>query len=179
MDDRDIKLVTDIKNGNVASFEELVKIYQKPLYSFVYKIMRSDLFIEDIVQETFLKIYKNIEKFDIKKKFSTWAFEIAKNTAISYLRKSKKHIPITDIEISVPEMHYENTIRHENKELVNKILSEMEKKYKEVLGLFYFEELSYEEIAKKLKLSINTVRTRIRRGKNILMQKLKENGQEI
>ncbi|HSX48850.1 MAG TPA: RNA polymerase sigma factor [Candidatus Saccharimonadales bacterium] len=169
----DRNLVNEIKNGNVLAFEILVKRYQRPFYSFVFKITGNDLIVEDILQETFLKIYKNIDKFDIKRKFSTWAFEIAKNTAISHLRKEKSKVSLKNIDISIDETHYENAIKQENKRVIGKILNKMDSKYKSAVKLFYFDELSYKEISDKLNLPINTVRTRISRGKKIVSDVLR------
>lgn len=170
----DRELILKIKSGDVLAFEVLVKRYQRPLYSFVNKIVKDDSQSDDVVQETFFKIYKSIERIDIDRKFSTYAFEIAKNTAISYLRSLKKYISIDQIEIEFEDTSFDKLIADSQKEKVKKALLNLPQKYQEVIRLYYFSDLSYKEIGKKLGLPVNTVRTHLSRAKKSLKDVLNE-----
>src|SRR5579859_1664277 len=98
MEELDESLIKRVQDGDVSAFKTIVKRYQRPLFSFVFRIMHDEHVSEDVVQETFFKIYKAIDRIDINRKFSTFAFEVAKNSAISYLRKIKKQVSINDID---------------------------------------------------------------------------------
>ena len=87
-------LIQQYLKGDEKSLEILIARYLKPIYSFVYKNVGNPSEAEDITQEVFIKIWKNIKKFDQNKNFKPWIFQIAKNTSIDFLRK-KKSIPFS------------------------------------------------------------------------------------
>jgi RNA polymerase sigma factor (sigma-70 family) len=169
----DMELVTAIQKGDILSYEELVKRYQRGIFVFVVRLIRDEHTASDIVQETFIKTYQHIDRIDTTKKFSTYIFEIAKNTAFSYLRKLKQHISLDDIvNVGEEESFIEEIYRWDVIHCVRTAVSALPQKYRQVISLYYFEELSYEEISKKLSLPINTVRTHLKRAKNILKKEL-------
>jgi len=169
----DNALVQSIQEGNILAYEELVKRYQKGLYVFVMRIIRDEHASSDIVQETFIKTYRHIYSIDTSKKFSTYIFEIAKNTAISYIRGRKKHVSLESIaNVQEEESFIEKIYRWDLANAVHLSVSRLPKKYNRVISLYYFEDLSYEEISKKLSLPINTVRTHLARAKGQLKKDL-------
>ncbi|MFA6919366.1 MAG: sigma-70 family RNA polymerase sigma factor, partial [Patescibacteria group bacterium] len=91
----DEQLVQQYLSGDEKSLEVLIQKYLKPIYNFVYRYVGDMANAEDLTQEVFVKVWKNIKKFDRKKSFKTWIFCIAKNTAFDYLRK-KKSIPLSN-----------------------------------------------------------------------------------
>jgi RNA polymerase sigma-70 factor (ECF subfamily) len=93
----DKKLIQQYLKGDEKSLEVLIAKYLKLIYSFVYKNVGDQASAEDITQESFIKVWKNIKKFDQKKNFKPWLFQIAKNTSIDFLRK-KKSIPFSRFE---------------------------------------------------------------------------------
>ena len=96
--DKDDKtIIYEYLNGDEKSLEILIQRYLKPIYSFVYRNVGDQAFAEDITQEVFVKVWKNIKKFDQKRDFKPWIFQIAKNASIDYLRK-KKSIPFSRFE---------------------------------------------------------------------------------
>ena len=88
----DRQLVSDFLGGKDAAFEELLKRYLKPVYNFLYQMTNNPSVIDDLTQETFVKVWKNLAKYNPEKSFKTWIFTIARNSAIDYFRK-KKTIP--------------------------------------------------------------------------------------
>jgi len=161
----DEKLVLRIKNGDIAAFEILVKRYQKRLFYFVYRLTRDFGVSEEIVQDTFLNLYKTFDRVDTQKKFSPYIFQIAKNVAFSYLRKHKKEISLNEELAQDSETVYEKLIRSDMVNLVRAKLNELSLPNRRIIMLYYFEDLSYNQIRKKLKLPLNTVKTRLRRAK--------------
>lgn len=85
----DEQLIKNYLKGDDNSLEILIRRYLKPIYFFVYGYTKDEQKAEDIAQEVFVKIWKNLKKFDKNKNFKTWIFTIAKNTALDYLKKKK------------------------------------------------------------------------------------------
>lgn len=164
----DEELVRKVQEGDILAFEILVRRYQGKLINFVSRMVFDRSAAQEITQDSFLKTYRTVSKINTRKKFSTYLFEVAKNTAIDYLRKTKKAVPLTE---NVPA---------EQHNLMEKIdvhwaIDELPKTHKNVIRLYYFVGLSYVEISKHLKLPINTVRTHLRRAKLQLKKLLKVN----
>ncbi len=163
----DEELVAEIQQGDVLAFEVLVKRYQRRLFSFVFRIVYDTHAAEEVVQDALFGAYKTIHRVDTTKKFSSYLFTIAKNTAISYLRRRKHTVSLDVIEeqASEEETFYENLVEAEQKHRVKEAINELDDIYRRVITLYYFDDLSYEEISKKLEVPINTVRTHLSRGK--------------
>ena len=170
---RDEALVSEVAEGNISAFEELVTRYQKKLHAFVFTIVWDEAAAQDIVQESFISLYKTIDRIDTEKKFSAYLFSITRNYAISYLRSRKVHAPLEVAEAVAgsdnPELRLEE--KDENRR-IQAALDIIDNKYKEVIMLYYFDDLSYEEIAKHLGVPVNTVRTHLKRAKEALRRVL-------
>jgi RNA polymerase sigma-70 factor (ECF subfamily) len=178
----DKELIQGFLNGEDAgSFEILIKRYLKDIYSFSYHFSKSQAEAEDITQETFVKIWKNLSKFDGKKKFKTWIFSIAKNTAIDYFRK-KRSVPFSFFDNEETGETFADTVKDEMplqdelaelslmKDKLDIAIKKLPAIYKNIIFLRYTEDLTFEEISEAYDESINTVKSRYRRG----MSKLKD-----
>jgi RNA polymerase sigma-70 factor (ECF subfamily) len=164
----DEQLVLAVQEGDVFAFEVLVGRYQKKLHSFVSRMVSDSQMAQDIVQEAYINLYKTIDRIDAKRSFSIYVFSIARNTAISYLRQKKKHISLDMIELAEEERLYEQLVTRETQQTVRRAVAKLEPKYRRVIRLYYFDDVSYEQIAKSLQLPVNTVRTYLFRAKKIL-----------
>ncbi len=152
----------------------MVKRYLKPIYSFIYRNIGNPEAAEDITQETFVKVWKNLKKpalspskgFDSKKgKFSTWIFTIAKNASIDFLRKKKRIVPLDlnepiDCEISPEQKAYNKS----KENFLTNVLTQLSPKYKEVLVLRYQKNFTFRKIAEELGKPVNTIKSWHRRG---------------
>lgn len=168
----DEELVIHIKRGDVLSFEELVKRYQRRLFSFVVHIVHDRHTAEEVVEDTLFAVYRTIDQIDTSKKFASYLFTIAKNTAISRLRQLKKHVSLEAIEHMAANdaSVYDNLILAEQRRSIRTAMQRLEEKYRTVIRLYYFDDLSYEEISRKLHLPINTIRTHLSRAKKSLRE---------
>src|SRR4030042_3294402 len=166
----DEELVRMVQEGDIIAFETLVRRYQQRLFVFVNRFVRSDKDSEEIIQDSLVKLYVNIGAVDTEKRLSSYLFGIAKNTAYTLLRKRGfPAIPFDDVEeIETDARIYEKLVQKENNETVRKALSSIDHKYRKILKLYYFDDLSYEEISERESLPLNTVRTRLRRAKDAL-----------
>ncbi|MDD5433604.1 MAG: RNA polymerase sigma factor [Candidatus Pacebacteria bacterium] len=163
------------QQGNVEAFGFLVKKYQDRMQRYIKRIIQGHEEANDISQNVFLKAFENIQGFNTKQRFSPWIYRIAHNETVNYLRK-KKPLLLFDFDVFLP--HYnlgKDDIENEaeKKDLSQKIerfLGELSLKQKEVLLLYYFQELSYQEIADVLKIPIATVGVRIKRAKEAIKE---------
>jgi RNA polymerase sigma-70 factor (ECF subfamily) len=172
---KDSELISKYLDGDEKSLEVLIKRYIKQLYGFAYKYMRDDARADDVVQEAFIKAWKNLRNFDINGNFKAWLFSIAKNTALDLLKK-KRAVPFSEIENENGENFFEESIpdtlplpedfliKKTLKGDVKKMLSRISKKYQEVISLRYEDGLTFREIAKVLGEPLNTVKSRHRRA---------------
>jgi len=175
----DQQLISAYLKGDEKSLEVLIKRYLKQIYGFTYKYVRDAQNAEDITQEVFVKVWKNIRKFNKQKDFKPWIYAIAKNTSLDFLKKKK---PLLFSEMENGKNAFVENIRDKSllpdkiaEQLdINKILiSEMNKlsaKYRLVLSLYYNDCFNFREIAKILGESLNTVKSRHRRGLILLRE---------
>jgi RNA polymerase sigma-70 factor (ECF subfamily) len=176
----DEELVKNFLAGDEMAFEDLLKRYLKPIYNFIFRFVYDRDAVEDLTQETFLKVWKNIKRFDPEKRFKTWIFTIAKNTAFDYLKK-KKTVPFSFFTDEGGENWLENIADEhilpdvilERKNLAEELEAILEKlppHYRAILLLHYKEDFSLHEIAEILGEPYNTIKSRHQRG----LLKLKE-----
>jgi RNA polymerase sigma-70 factor (ECF subfamily) len=169
MNAEDNKLIEEYLAGDTASFEKLVQKYLKPVYNFLFHLISDKAILDDLTQETFVKAWKNLERFDRSKNFKTWIFTIARNTAWDYLKK-KKAIPFSAFEDEEGNNKLEQI--SDNAILPDEILMDAESKinlgeklqelpahYRALLLLHYKDELSLQEISVILKKPYNTVKS--------------------
>lgn len=181
MEENDENLIKEYLGGNQESFKLLIERHTPSIYNFSVHFVGKD-YAKDIVQDVFLKAWKNIKRFDIKKaSFKTWIFKITRNTITDYLRK-KKMIPFSFLnseeenfadsiedEVVLPD---EALAKIEDVELLNNFLDKMPINYREVLVLYYQEDMTFKEIGELLGKPLNTVKSYHRRALIMLRELL-------
>lgn len=160
-------------------FEDIYSMYKEDVYHFINKLCnyQSDL-ADDITQETFLKAYINIGKFEGNSSLKTWLFTIAKNTLFTEMKKKKVDFVSTDIldilGISSRENIYQKNEQEELLSLVFEIIHTLPDNMKEVfLARIYLED-SYEKIAKDMSISVSSAKVLVFRARKQIKKKLKE-----
>lgn len=170
----DEQLAKLVQGGEVEKFGVLMERYQGKLFRYGKKFLSSEDNIEDVVQDVFIKTYQNIKSFDTSQKFSPWIYRIAHNTYINAIKKdSRGPLYLFDFDTLISHTVTEDSVAREQeqkemKEMVDKGLSEIELKYREILILFYIEDLSYKEISDILHIPVGTVGVRIMRARELL-----------
>ncbi|MCM2338979.1 MAG: RNA polymerase sigma factor [Burkholderiales bacterium] len=169
----DEELVKIYKDGEDMALKYLIERYYSPVYNFTLRLVTKEN-TADIIQETFIKVWKNIYKYDIQKSsFKTWIFTIAKNTTTDFLRK-KKSILFSDLDEN-DETFSENITdesllpdeilqKLQDSELLNKKLEKLSLSKRTILIFHYQEELTFDEISKILEKPLNTVKSQHRRA---------------
>jgi len=177
----DKNLIQRYLKGDSASLDLLIEKYFKMVYAFVYKNVGSEPDAEDITQEVFVKVWKNIKKFDQNKDFKPWVFQIAKNTSIDFLRK-RKTIPFSKFENEKGQNPLVENIASAPLNLIEKIsdkktvlgaLQGLTEKEQKLIKMRHMEGLSFRQIAEILKESINTIKSRYRRTLSSLRSHIK------
>ncbi len=163
-----------VQSGDIDVFGELIKRYEAKMLRYAKKFLFNYEDAEDIVQEVFLKAYINIQSFDAGRKFSSWLYRIAHNEFINAIKKKKRQpLLLFDSDTLFPRLASKERAdtkvnEQEISQMLDKCLNKLNAKYREPLILYYFEELSYKEIADVLRIPIATVGIRLQRGKKIM-----------
>ena len=166
--DEDLGLINKFKAGQMEGFEMLVKKYHNRLVNIANSLTGNTSDAEDIAQEAFLKVYRNLNDFRNQARFSSWLYRITLNTAYDHLRKNKHR------NASLDEMDYSNISDNKPredvlaKETLRKALDKIPFGFRSALILKEIEGLSYEEIAQTLKIRLGTVESRIFRARRML-----------
>ena len=177
----DEKLILRFQEGDINAYNELVKRYKDRLLNFVLRYFNNVEQAEDVVQDTLIKLYTHASYYKNVAKFSTWIFTIAKNNALTELRKNKRKKTDslwTDdgqvIDINSKEESLDSKVQNEIAiDQLNKFLDEIPENFRMAVVLRDFQELSYEEITKILEIPIGTIKSRINRGRIQLAEKMK------
>ncbi len=172
----DEKLVEKIRSENSELFAEIIERYQQKLYRYLRYLTNRPGEAEDILQDVFIKAYRNLLDFNTKKKFSSWIYRIAHNEGVNSIKKLNRRKKISLQGLGkidfVPngknDSPLDAQVRKEIQEKVKECLDELETKYREPLILYYLEDKHYREISDILRISTNTVGTLILRGKRML-----------
>lgn len=176
-------LVERVKRGDAEAFGTLMERYEPKLMRYGRKFLADRDDITDLVQDAFVRAYQNIQSFDTALRFSPWMYRIAHNEFVSALRKrSRSPVTFVDFDALVSHPVYDDPAPREREQkemraLIDAGLEKVGAKYREVLVLYYLEELSYREIADVLQVPVSTVGIRLKRGKEALTAVYKNNEQ--
>ncbi|MBX3147708.1 MAG: sigma-70 family RNA polymerase sigma factor [Gemmatimonadales bacterium] len=186
----DQEVVALAKEGRDEAYRELIRRYERPVFSLIFRMVRNRELAEDLCQETFIKVLNAVQSYRPEYKFSSWVFKIANNAAIDHLRK--RELDTLSLEGSphadTPELveatalqiseRGENQLQEvENRELGGTIeiaIGNLRPEYRSCILLRHVEGRSYEEIAEILNLPLGTVKTYIHRARNELRVSLKD-----
>lgn len=169
----DYEVIKLILNGNTDYFEELVSRYKNLVYSIILRMINNSDEADDLAQEVFIKVYKNLDKYYPDYKFSTWIIRITTNHVIDFRRK--KTVQTTDIEDVSYELAAEGSpeedyIRKEEKEHLKDVLNQLPDMYKIPIVLYHQQGLSYQEISDVIDEPLSKVKNRIFRGRKMLKE---------
>ncbi|KON28435.1 RNA polymerase subunit sigma-24 [miscellaneous Crenarchaeota group archaeon SMTZ-80] len=179
----DEELIARFQLGDGYAYDQLVRRYKEPLLNFIYRFLGDIVESEDIVQETFYRVYKNKHYYKEVAKFSTWIYTIASNLAKTELRRrrrrkifsihketaAEKEIELPDVK-SDPEKEV-NTVLTEK--VIHKAISNLPPKFRQVIILRDVQGFSYEEISSIIKVPLGTVKSRVNRARLRLQEDLR------
>jgi RNA polymerase sigma-70 factor (ECF subfamily) len=182
----DIEVIKRILDGDKDAFAVIQKKYTRIISSLIRRMVKDEADVVDLTQDTFIKAYNALDKFQLDYSFSSWLFKIASNTCIDFLRKKRFNlVPLhrqnNDSEeeeiIEIKDDTYTpdtELLAKERKEALLQAIADLPDNYKEIIKLRHGEDLDYAEIAIRLDLPLGTVKAHLFRARKLLYEKLKK-----
>ncbi|MFD2045177.1 RNA polymerase sigma factor [Ornithinibacillus salinisoli] len=163
------QLIQLVKENDENAFEQLIEKYKPIVERFAFQFGVSPEYIPDIVQETFIKVYRKLHQYN-SGRLSTWIYRITLNTARDHFRKQQKDKKVLHKATEIQKMQHSYGYYFEKEEhvIIHECLQDMDQKYRSPLILFYFHDKTYDDIGKILRLKTSVVKTRIHRAKKHL-----------
>ena len=187
IEDEDVQLVTSAKAGDTAAFDELVIKYGPKLYGLVYHMTSSHEDTNDLLQDIFAKAYRSLRRFRGKSKFYTWIYSISVNMTLNFLKKRNRYwkVSLDDVDraIELDDEFIEQTSKvdiirecniHELQRRLNEALMKLTEDHRAVVIMFDIQGMAHADIAKILKISAGTVRSRLFYAHKQLQNSLEE-----
>lgn len=179
-------LVQELRGGVDSAYETLIDRYQQPVYNLVYRLLEDPSDAADVVQEVFLKVFRNIGSFRGNSSLKTWIYRIAYNEAWNHRRWFTRHkrqevgleredessLGFRDVLPDTSRSAFDIVSDHETQALVEDAMGDINPAFRAAVVLRDMEDLSYEEIAEVLGVSLGTVKSRILRGREALRKRL-------
>ena len=170
------------RDGNDEAFEEIYRKTSTYVYSVAVRILGHHEEAEEVTQDVFLKVHKNVKNFRFESSFKTWLYRITVNVAFSHAKKRTKELKrlgdfdMALLKTAIPHAGAARIEKEENEQLVQRMLRILNPEQRVCIILRDIEGLTYEEIAEVLGININTVRTRLKRARDILLKTFRKRG---
>jgi RNA polymerase sigma-70 factor (ECF subfamily) len=167
-----------VQRGDKDKFAVLMERYEKKLLRYGRKFLSDKENVTDAVQEIFIKTYQGMKSFDTSQRFSPWIYRIAHNMFVNAIKKNSRNpVSFIDFDTLIAHPAYDDTApadreQKEMRVLIDKGLGGLAPNYREIIVLYYLEEMSYREIADILRVPIGTVGIRLKRAKDALKKQL-------
>jgi len=182
----DIRLVDRLRKGHELAYEELISRFQQPVYVLAIRLLGDTSEASDVVQEVFLKVFRNIGSFRGQSSLKTWIYRITVNEAHNarrwFFRHRRKEVELDtnptqsrDLRESIPDRSrspYEEAVNRQRHVMIEAALEKISPIFREAVVLRDIADLSYEEVAEILGVSLGTVKSRILRGREALRAQL-------
>jgi len=184
MQETDLSWLASAQKGNMAAFTQMVETFQRPVFNLCYRMLGDAAEAEDAAQETFLRAYRSIKRYDNSRPFPTWLMSIAAHYCIDQIRKRRMNIvPIEDLgymELSDETPGPEQSLgRSEEQRMVHGLLNELTPVDRAAVVMYYWYDFSYEEIAEALSLTESAVKSRLHRARRDLAKMIMDQRGEV
>jgi RNA polymerase sigma-70 factor (ECF subfamily) len=184
--EEDARILRGLRSGIEEAYEELIERYEQPVYGMVYRLLGNQSDACDVVQEVFLKVFRGVSAFREQSSLRTWIYRIAVNEAHNhrrwFVRHCRREVPFEDDRAEHPNSleytpdpgrsPFEQALDSENRTLIEQALTRINPVFRTAVVLRDIQNLSYEEIAEILQVSLGTVKSRIVRGREALRREL-------
>lgn len=161
----DKALIEAFQSGDEFAFVSLYNRYKNPVYAFCVKMLGDRTLAQDVMQETFLRVYEYRDRLLNTSSFKSWVFTIARNQCLNQLRRAKRQVSLEgeegSLEPHIPHGQVDAMEKSEQTAMVNHFLTELKEDYREVLILREYQNLSYEEIAAVTRSTLSAVKSRL------------------
>ena len=181
------ELIRQAKSGNLKAYEEIIGLYEKKVFSTIYYMVKNDNEVEDIAQEVFIKIYKNLGNFKEESSLYTWIYRITVNVCIDEFKKRKKVVYLDEkidtkdgeVELQLSDDSKSPTDIAEDNDLKDKLekcIKKLPESQRMMIILRDIKSFTYMEIAEIMKMNLGTVKSKINRARASLKELLEEDG---
>lgn len=176
INDQEAQWIEMARGGDDEAFGKLVDAYQGPVFNLCYRILGDAREAEDAAQESFLRAYRNLPRYDASRKFVNWMLTIASNYSVDQVRK--RHLKLLPLE-KLPGIHQkgrggqsldERLIKTQADREIRELLGTLSPIDRSAVVLRYWNDLSYEEISEVLQLSVSAVRSRLHRSRKVMAE---------
>lgn len=179
MQDTETRWLSLAQKGDPQAFSELVEAYQKPVYNLCYRMLGTAEDAEDASQETFLRAYKSMKRYDSNRPFSTWLLSIAAHYCIDQIRRRRlsivsiEELPVPDVPDTSPGL--ETTVSsNEERRRIRKLLDTLAPTDRAAVIMYYWYDFSYDEICQALSLTMSAVKSRLHRARRAMAEEWME-----
>jgi RNA polymerase sigma factor (sigma-70 family) len=187
---RDYELVMLAREkGDQKAYAILLETYREPVYYMLLKMTKSTLDADDLTIEAFSKAFRSLNDYSPEYAFSTWLFRIATNNCIDFIRRQKMQTMSMDDDSETHSGYIASEVRNmvsstnspeqemisdQQKKYIRSIVSKLKPSYRTLVEMRYFEEMTYDEIAQSLRIPLGSVKARLFRARNLLMEIVKK-----
>ena len=178
--------------GDERAYADLMRIYREPIYMMLLRMTHSPVDADDLTIETFGKAFCQLSSYTPQNTFATWLFSIASNSGIDFIRRQHMDlVSLTSMSVCCEDEAFEYPlpssdanpeeamIEVQRDALVRQVVEQLKPRYRRIVKMRYFEELSYEEIAKQLNIPLGTVKIQLRRARMLLAEIIKPQKQSL
>jgi RNA polymerase sigma factor (sigma-70 family) len=172
----DILLIEKTLKGDLLSFEKIVRKYNSIVYTLALRILKNHEEAEELSQDVFIKIYKSLNTFNHKSRFSTWIYRITYNNSINRLRSQKKYYETLEINDNIVSGFYDNFDRHEEEEekkIILDCICSLPETERIIITLYYYDDMPVKEISEITGISPANVKVKLFRSRQKLYEELK------
>jgi RNA polymerase sigma-70 factor (family 1) len=171
-------LVTRLNDSDEDAFEQLYQLYSGRLFGYLIKLIKSELFAQELLQDTFIKLWNNREKINTDKSFRSYLFRIAENNVYDFFRKAARDKKLQAAIIKSACRHYqhveENLLTKENEQILQDAINLLPPKRRQIFQLIKIEERSYDEVSTLLNISVSTINDHIVKATKSIREALKQ-----
>ena len=184
---RDYQLVLAARDrGDQRAYADLMRYYREPIYLMLLRMTHSPVDADDLTIEAFGKAFRQLSSYTPQNTFATWLFSIASNHGIDFIRRQHMRlVPLNSMSVTDEDDSYEypfpsddptpeeELITRQRDKIVRDLVDRLAPRYRRIVNMRYFDELSYEEIAKQLNIPLGTVKIQLRRARLLLAEIIK------
>jgi RNA polymerase sigma-70 factor (ECF subfamily) len=177
--DSESQWLTQAIKGDSQAFTQLVESYQKPVYNLCYRMLGNAEDAEDAAQETFLRAYRSMRRYDSSRPFSTWLLSIAAHYCIDQIRRrrmaivSLEDLPVPDVPDPAPGLESKVSLKEEQRRL-RLVLDKLDPTDRAAVVMYYWYDFSYDEIGQALSLTLSAVKSRMHRARKAMALQYQE-----
>jgi RNA polymerase sigma-70 factor (ECF subfamily) len=170
----DVELIPLLRKGDKLAFAELYERHKTPIFRYCQRMLADSDAAEDATQDTFMKMFSNINLLQKKESFLPWLFRIARNEVLMHIRRNRRNGIHSDDDVWENITPYELIVSAETAEIVQRLLQNLKSEYREVILLREYEQLSYSQIAEVTGDTETSVKSRLFKARKALTRRLKE-----